>query len=310
MLGLSLCLLSLAISSTARADGGLDALAFYIELLAVQAVGFVVGVAGLLGAVLSRSRNARVFGIAAVGLNALMALGSYVLFHRQRALPWLADYQAALALVGTAMLVVGARPRKERAAPANTPSPLSPRWVLAWVLAHGAATAAIGFAQGPIITAIAFPDGWTAHAGGRWTLALLVVGILRGGLLGAVEWILLRRTMGIDAMWIAVTIVAGAALGIAGAGGAGLLIGTVLGGALLGSAQWSVLRRRVRASVLWIVVLLATSLLAWIWTTTAVGLRSPTMMGPLAVVPAVLQSLATGLVFAWWSRQAENPTRS
>ncbi|HTG46542.1 MAG TPA: hypothetical protein VK646_02660 [Actinomycetota bacterium] len=130
------------------------------------------------------------------------------------------------------------------------------------------------------LTLLAFPPaGLLARAiagpvDAIWTAVL--AGAIAGAVIGAAQWLALRRT-GIGPTWIAATTAGGAAgLGLAyGVLGYGDSVGdlAVMGGVTgtgIGAAQWWELRTRVRGSLWWI----PASAVAWAlgWTvTTAIG---------------------------------------
>lgn len=104
-------------------------------------------------------------------------------------------------------------------------------------------------------------------------LSAALGGLITGTIVGALQWLVLRNNLGIDATWILAT-ASGLALGntvgivLTGVGGGieDLIIIGVAAGAAVGAGQWTLLRERLRLAGLWIPLLT----IAWPlgWTTT------------------------------------------
>ncbi|HEX5836868.1 MAG TPA: hypothetical protein VFY26_03490 [Anaerolineales bacterium] len=132
----------------------------------------------------------------------------------------------------------------------------SPRFLLLWILA---------FLSFPIAGLLANLMGAVTTPG----IALLA-GLIAGGTLGGVQWLVLRSQLALSRWWILATAVgmaAGLALGTAFLGsetaGGPLLWRAAITGLCIGVAQWLLLRQVLPQSIVWIGVITLGWTLGW-----------------------------------------------
>ena len=176
-------------------------------------------------------------------------------------------------------------------------SPRSGRWFwpawgaafLGFPIGGAAATALVG----PIETV-----GAAAIAGG-----------VAGGLIGAAQWLVLRRRLSLSALWVGAT-AGGMALGMAlGTAFLGddtamlpLLLRALVAGSAIGAAQGVVLRGMLPMPAIWAVVVTLGWALAWA-VSAATGLDLAPKWAVFGASGALTFQLATGLTLAYLLRQ-------
>jgi hypothetical protein len=134
--------------------------------------------------------------------------------------------------------------------------------------------AVAGFWLTWLLTFVAFP------AGGGLAYALVrsvdgvadgaIAGAVTGAVIGIAQWFALRRSVPIDAWWIAASslgMAAGLALGIAvmgtGTGGQELALRGAITGAAVGLAQWLILREHAAGAGWWALAVPLAWALGW-----------------------------------------------
>ena len=126
-----------------------------------------------------------------------------------------------------------------------------------------------------------------------------------GAVLGAVQWLVLRRRLSLPRSWIVAT-----SLGMAGGlaftvalfgtstAGSVLLLRGVSTGLLIGLAQWVVLRRSVPRAWVWVPTVAAGWALGWA-VSSATGLDLTPNFAVFGATGALAFQALTGLVLAW-----------
>jgi hypothetical protein len=132
--------------------------------------------------------------------------------------------------------------------------------------------------------------------------------------LGAVQWLVLRRRLSLSRSWIVATslgMAGGLALTLALFGastiGGVLLLRGVSTGLLIGLAQWVVLRRSVPRAWVWAPTVAAGWALGWV-VSSAIGLDLMPNFAVFGATGALAFQALTGLVLAWLlSQRAATP---
>ena len=169
-----------------------------------------------------------------------------------------------------------------------------------------------GFWMGWALAFVGFPLGGVAAAAlvGPITtpLAGAIGGIVTGAVLGAAEWLALRRRLSLSPGWIAATALGmgiGLALGIALLGtstdGAGLPLRGLITGAGIGIAQFLLLRGVSSRVSLWPLLVALGWALGWIITRTA-RVDLSLQWSVFGSSGALMFQLLTGLTLAWMLR--------
>ena len=139
--------------------------------------------------------------------------------------------------------------------------------------------------------------------------AALIAGAVAGGVIGAAQWLVLRRRIPLSALWVAATaggMAVGMALGQVLLGDATtmqplLLRGLVVGTAI-GAAQAMLLRGIVPVPMTWAVVVALGWPLAWA-VSAAIGLDLTRNWAVFGASGALILQLATGLTLAYLLRR-------
>lgn len=252
-LGFALVPLGILLPARAAAEGGLDAAFTNLEYLFAEFLAALLGVAATIAALRSRSRGVWLFALAVAAGNAIT--GAIVLATSRLILPYALppSLQVVLGVVAGPCLVVWRQcsplPGESMADPRR-----SPRWLVLWILlntltgllAHVAVRSVFAWAPSLITR-------WgQAHA---LEVLLIAIGLGDGILFGAVQWVLLRDFLGVNASWIVLTALGSAA--------AGALISWLppypalslpLSGAIVAAAVWPLLRTRLDRSWLWVLL--------------------------------------------------------
>jgi hypothetical protein len=126
-----------------------------------------------------------------------------------------------------------------------------------------------------------------------------------GAVLGAVQWLVLRRRLSLSRNWIVATslgMAGGLALTLALFGtttaGSALLLRGVTTGLLIGLAQWLVLRGSIPRAWVWVPTVAAGWALGWP-VSSAIGLGLTPNFAVFGASGALAFQVLTGLVLAW-----------
>ncbi len=192
------------------------------------------------------------------------------------------------------------------------------RWVLASILAGAMALALGDFPSGVGVllrgTDMSDESGWTEG----W--AVVVAGILAGVVLGAMQWLVLRREIGRLRWWFLASVV-GFAVGfpvvwsMGGSGGGSEYahhalphvldpsgtLGAAIIGFLVGLAQWLVLRRELSGAVWWVPASVVGFVLGWL-AAVAVPVDGPMAHFAGGAAFGAGFGLITGTVLIWLLR--------
>ena len=167
----------------------------------------------------------------------------------------------------------------------------SPRFLLLWVLA---------FLSFPIAGLLANLMGAVTTPG----IALLA-GLIAGGTLGLVQWLVLRSQLALSRGWILATAIgmaAGLALGTAFLGsetaGGPLLWRAAITGLCIGVAQWLLLRQVLPQSIVWIGVITLGWTLGW-FITRGAGIDLSYKWAVFGVSGALAFQVLTGLALTF-----------
>jgi hypothetical protein len=130
-----------------------------------------------------------------------------------------------------------------------------------------------------------------------------------GAVLGAVQWLALRRRLALSPWWIAATALgmgAGLALSLALLGtstdGAALPLRGLIAGAVLGIAQYMLLRSVSSRALVWALVVALCWALGWM-ITRAAGVDLTLQWSVFGSSGALTFQLLTGLTLAWMLRR-------
>jgi hypothetical protein len=134
--------------------------------------------------------------------------------------------------------------------------------------------------------------------------AALIAGAVADGVIGAAQWLVLRRRRPLSALWVAVTaggMAVGMALGQLALGDSTtmqpLLLRGLLVGAAIGAAQGTLLRAVLPTPAIWAVVVTLGWPLAWA-VSAAIGLDLTRNWAVFGSSGALIFQLATGLTLA------------
>jgi hypothetical protein len=139
--------------------------------------------------------------------------------------------------------------------------------------------------------------------------AAFIAGAVGGAVIGAAQWLVLRRRLALSALWVPVT-AGGMALGmVLGQVLLGhdtamqpLLLRALIVGAVIGAAQAAMLQRVLPMSAIWAVVVTLGWPLAWA-VSVAIGLDLTWNWAVFGASGAVMFQLATGLTLAYLLRR-------
>ena len=139
--------------------------------------------------------------------------------------------------------------------------------------------------------------------------AALIAGAVAGGVIGAAQWLVLRRRIPLSALWVAATaggMAVGMALGQVLLGDSTtmqpLLLRGLVVGAAVGAAQVALLRGIVPTPTMWAVVVTLGWPLAWA-VSAAIGLDLTRNWAVFGASGALILQLATGLTLAYLLRR-------
>jgi hypothetical protein len=139
--------------------------------------------------------------------------------------------------------------------------------------------------------------------------AALIAGAVAGGVIGAAQWLVLRRRIPLSALWVAVTaggMAVGLALGQVVLGDSTtmqpLLLRGLLVGAAIGAAQGALLRAVLPTPTMWAVAVTLGWPLAWA-VSAAIGLDLTRNWAVFGSSGALIFQLATGLTLAYLLRR-------
>jgi hypothetical protein len=139
--------------------------------------------------------------------------------------------------------------------------------------------------------------------------AALIAGAVAGGVIGAAQWLVLRRRLPLSALWVAVTaggMAVGLALGQVVLGDSTtmqpLLVRGLVVGAAIGAAQVALLRGILQIPPMWAVVVTLGWPLAWA-VSAAIGLDLSRNWAVFGSSGALVFQLATGLALAYLLRR-------
>jgi hypothetical protein len=173
----------------------------------------------------------------------------------------------------------------------------SPRFLLLWVLAF-----------------LSFPiAGLLANLIGAVTTPLIAIlaGLIAGGTLGAVQWLVLRSQLSLSRWWILATaagMAVGLAIGTAFLGsetsGSPLLWRAAITGLCIGIAQWAVLRQVLPQSAIWIGVITLAWTAGW-FVTRGAGIDLSYKWAVFGASGALAFQLLTGLALFFLLRSAK-----
>jgi hypothetical protein len=172
----------------------------------------------------------------------------------------------------------------------------SPRFLLLWVLA---------FLSFPIAGLLANLMGAVTTPG-----VAILAGLIAGGTLGGVQWLVLRSQLTLSRWWILATAIgmaAGLALGTAFLGsdtaGSSLLWRAAITGLCIGIAQWLLLRQVLPQSILWIGVMTLGWTLGW-FITRGAGIDLSYKWAVFGASGALAFQVLTGLALYYLLRPA------
>ena len=139
--------------------------------------------------------------------------------------------------------------------------------------------------------------------------AALIAGVVAGGVIGAAQWLVLRRRLPLSALWVAATgggMAVGMALGQVLLGDATtmqpLLLRGLVVGAAIGAAQAALLRGTLATPTVWAAVVTLGWPLAWA-VSAAIGLDLTRNWAVFGASGALIFQLATGLALAYLLRR-------
>ncbi len=157
---------------------------------------------------------------------------------------------------------IGSEPMESKMSPVALPKR---NWVVGWVITF------LGFPLGGLLVTLVIGPLTTPVQG-------ILGGALAGLVIGAAEWLALRRRLPLAPLWIAAT-AAGMAIGVGlsmalfGAENTmtAILTRAVVSGLALGLAQWLILRAYVRLAILWPLAVMIAFVVAWFITAQVIG---------------------------------------
>jgi hypothetical protein len=288
---IALALMVLLFPAVARADG-LDGIATFLFLIAAQAVLIAVGLGAVTTALLVRGLPLWLFAMLTAAANGVM--GVVLLFRESGRLGPFANIcatQVTLAFFALPSLVVWRRTEPEGHDSAVA-ALQTPRWLLLWILGHVALGIAASLVTFPLLAALRPHEPIAAVDSLRAILVL--TGFVNGALIGGLEWLLLRKSLGMSALWVPLTALATATAGFLSAALAQKLPGVVvLASAAVAVGQWPLLRQRVENAWLWILVSAAVGLVHL--PAAALYLHAPAFAPVVLQVLGGLTTLLTGL---------------
>jgi hypothetical protein len=180
---------------------------------------------------------------------------------------------------------------------------IEPRLGAAWRFQAGWGLAFLGFPLGGL-AATALVGGVTTPLDGA------IGGAATGAVVGLVQWLVLRRRLGLTPWWIAATAAgmgAGLALGIALQGtdtaGITLPLRGLVTGAGIGIAQFALLRGSTDRAWVWPLVVACGRAIGWL-VTRAAGIDLAQHWSVFGASGALTFQLLTGLALAWLLPQA------
>lgn len=170
-----------------------------------------------------------------------------------------------------------------------------------------------GFWAGWAVAFVGFPLGGVASAALIGPIATPLDGALggaaTGAVIGAAEWLALRRRLPVSVWWIAATALGmgiGLALGVAllgaSTGGAALPLRGLITGASIGIAQYVLLRGVSGRAPVWVPIVALGWALGWM-ITRAVGVDLALQWAVFGSSGALLFQLLTGLALTWIMRR-------
>jgi len=177
-------------------------------------------------------------------------------------------------------------------------------WVLATSAGFGAGVVLAGFIGVRVASAVGEPSLTFVPWG------FIITGLGVGTVLGAMQWLVLRRWVSRSGWWVLTTILGWtvSAFVVNSLSESLIICGTpvLVGAALCGTMQWLVLRRQISRAGWWVLANLVSWPMGWL---VLVSVSELMGYGTAAqalglVMAAVLPAVITGLVLVWLLRPA------